>query len=239
MVESEVKIHIRLELDEGDKSKIRGQAKELSDSSRSPVVPDESGESPGGIFGGREDPGVKGFQGRKGLGGGVTKPRDSKSNQPVQRSTFADDTKRSLAEKLGLDDFQAKNVLDFAANPAGAITKQFSKIANSIPVIAAITSAVTSVLAAPEIFKGIVQTLTQRGGPMSKFFKREIEKERNPFRSREQQKLIKIGESQIITTQARGFSNAGGGLLTSNTLSQVRANGISDIGLRDKAGGLF
>jgi len=245
LAESEVKIRVRLELDEGDKSAIRSKAKAIKDIGSSPVQSPQEENFRGGIFGDIEDTGVKGFEKRQSISGGVKPFKDKTSNQAIQRTSVIDSlreeikgNKNNIAEVLGLENFQAKNILEFAGNPKGSFLNIFSSVANSIPVVAAITSGITSVLAAPEIFQGLVKKLTQRGGPMSRFFQREITRERNPFRSRQQQKLLQIGESQIITTQARGFSGAGV-RLTSNTLSQVRANGISDIGLRDKAGGLF
>ena len=69
-------------------------------------------------------------------------------------------------------------------------------------------------------------------------FKRDILNEVNPYLTREQQQLRRLGEDQVIFSQNQGFSNAGG-ILSTNTLSQVRANGISDIGLRDKAMGVY
>jgi len=68
-------------------------------------------------------------------------------------------------------------------------------------------------------------------------FKREVLKELNPFLTREQQQQRRLGETRVIATQIGGFGNTGG-LLTTNTLSQVKANGISDIGLRDKSLGV-
>lgn len=246
MVESEVKIRVRLEMDEGDKSAIRNQAKAIKETGTAPIQNnDEPQEFRGGIFGDTQEPDVKGFEKRQAIGGAVKGFKDKTSKQATQRTSVIDDLKEeikgnenNIASVLGLENFEAKNILEFAGNPQGSFLKIFSSVGKAIPVIGAITSAVTAALAAPEIFKGLVEKLTQRGGPMSRFFQREILRERNPFRSRQQQKLIQIGESQIITTQARGFSNSGSNL-TSNTLSQVRANGISDIGLRDKAEGLF
>lgn len=246
MVEKDVTIKVKLEVDDGSKQAVRNQAQAIRDTGNAPIQTGTSQEFRGGIFGDIEDPDVKGFQKRQSIGGGVKSFKDKTSKQATQRTNVIDDLKEdikgnqnNIAEVLGLQNFEAKNILEYANDPKGSFLKTFQSVGQAIPVIGAISAAVTSALAIPEVVKSLIDKLTQRGGPFSRFFQREILREQNPFRSREQQKLIQIGESQIITTQVRGFSSGGGSQLTSNTLAQVRANGISDIGLRDKAEGLF
>ena len=111
------------------------------------------------------------------------------------------------------------------------MVKQFMKF---IPHVALIIMAVEII---PLITKAIIDQLTKAGSPFDKRFKRIIAKERNAFFSREEQRKRQLGLSPVIITSAQGFSNLGG-MATTYTLKQVKDAGISQIGLRDKAGGL-
>ena len=126
------------------------------------------------------------------------------------------------------------------SNPMGAMqgifqnlgfVKQFAKM---IPHVALLIMAIEFV---PMVIKQIIEQLTKAGSPFDKRFKRIIAKERNAFFSREEQRKRQLGLSPVIITSAQGFSNLGG-MATTYTLKQVRDAGISQIGLRDKAGGL-
>ena len=126
------------------------------------------------------------------------------------------------------------------SNPMGAMqgifqnlgfVKQFAKM---IPHVALLIMAIEIV---PMVIKQIIEQLTKAGSPFDKRFKRIIAKERNAFFSREEQRKRQLGLSPVIITSAQGFSNLGG-MATTYTLKQVKDAGISQIGLRDKAGGL-
>jgi len=118
----------------------------------------------------------------------------------------------------------------YARNPTGALVGLLS----AVPVVGAIVSIITFAITLPEIANQIINILKDHR--FLGVFKRDILNERNGFLTREQQQLRRLGETQVIISQNQGFSNAGG-ILSTNTLSQVRANGISDIGLRDKTMG--
>ena len=127
-----------------------------------------------------------------------------------------------------------------ASNPMGAMqgifknlgfVKQFAKM---IPHVALVIMAIEII---PMVIKGILDQLTKAASPFDKRFKRIIAKERNAFFSREEQRKRQLGLSPVIITSAQGFSNLGG-MATTYTLKQVKDAGISQIGLRDKAGGL-
>ena len=127
-----------------------------------------------------------------------------------------------------------------ASNPMGAMQGIFNSLgfvknfAKMIPHVALVIMAVEII---PMVIKGILDQLTKAGSPFDKRFKRIIAKERNAFFSREEQRKRQLGLSPVIITSAQGFSNLGG-MATTYTLKQVKDAGISQIGLRDKAGGL-
>ena len=127
-----------------------------------------------------------------------------------------------------------------ASNPMGAMQGIFNSLgfvknfAKMIPHVALVVMAVEII---PMVIKGILDQLTKAGSPFDKRFKRIIAKERNAFFSREEQRKRQLGLSPVIITSAQGFSNLGG-MATTYTLKQVKDAGISQIGLRDKAGGL-
>ena len=126
------------------------------------------------------------------------------------------------------------------SNPMGAMQGIFNSLgfvknfAKMIPHVALVVMAVEII---PMVIKGILDQLTKAGSPFDKRFKRIIAKERNAFFSREEQRKRQLGLSPVIITSAQGFSNLGG-MATTYTLKQVKDAGISQIGLRDKAGGL-
>ena len=240
MAESEVKIRIHLEIDESDKSAVRNHAKAIHETGTAPIQ-QETQEQGFGIFAGeRIDPGVVGFEKRQ---KNIRTPfKDTKSKAPFQRSdpfselknrvdgieeTFS--TPDALKEALGIDPTDFKNLLNIARNPQGFLLRFLSVAGLPLAVI-------TTIISSPQLIGQLIDFLTQRGGPFDKFFKRRLDEEQNPFLSREQQKLRQIGEQGVIFSQFQGFGNTNNHL-TTNTLAQVRANGISDIGLRDKAGG--
>ena len=127
-----------------------------------------------------------------------------------------------------------------AKNPMGAMQGIFNSLgfvknfAKMIPHVALVLMAIEII---PMVVKGILEQLTKAGSPFDKRFKRIIAKERNAFFSREEQRKRQLGLSPVIITSAQGFSNLGG-MATTYTLKQVKDAGISQIGLRDKAGGL-
>ena len=127
-----------------------------------------------------------------------------------------------------------------ASNPMGAMQGIFNSLgfvknfAKMIPHVALVLMAIEII---PMVVKGILEQLTKAGSPFDKRFKRIIAKERNAFFSREEQRKRQLGLSPVIITSAQGFSNLGG-MATTYTLKQVKDAGISQIGLRDKAGGL-
>ena len=247
MVESEVKIKVRLELDESDRSLIRNQAKAIKDTGSSPIQNgQESSEFKGGIFGDTEDPDVKGFEKRQSISGGVQRLRDRTSNAPVDlKSAFEIATEQATENEKAIQEQQKevirerKELGQLLTNPKAAIEERIKSAFTNIPFITPLIVAlpiITALLKAPDMIQGLVTLL--KDNRVLGVFKRDVLNERNPFLSREQQRARQIGETSALFTNTSGFTTSNGNL-TSNSLAQVRANGISDIGLRDKTGGLF
>lgn len=120
--------------------------------------------------------------------------------------------------------------MGYAKDPVGAIVG----ILSAVPVVGAIVSIMMFAFSLPVMVNQVATLLKDKR--LIGVFKREILNERNAFLTREQQQLRRLGETQVIFSQSQGFNNSGG-ILSTNNLSQVKANGISDIGLRDKAMG--
>lgn len=246
MVESEVKIKVRLELDESDKTQIRNQAKALKETGSAPISGTQGDNFRGGIFGDVEDTGVKGFQKRKALGGGVQRLRDRTSKAPVDlKNAFeiateqAEDNAQAIDEQAKLLSEERKELGQLLTNPQAAIQDRIKEAFTNMPFITPILTAfpiITAILAAPQMIDGLVKLL--KDNRVLGVFKRDVLNERNPFLSREQQRARLIGETHATFSNTSGFTPSNGNL-TSNSLAQIRANRISDIGLRDKSGGLF
>jgi len=132
-----------------------------------------------------------------------------------------------------LDKSSISKIIGLVRNPESILTSILSSTSMFLPLVGILTA----VLTAPQMINGFVKMLKDRR--IIGVFKREILNERNPFLTREQQRLRGLGENQVIISQNKGYINRTGGLFQTNTLSQVRANGISDIGIRDKANGLW
>lgn len=228
--EEDVKITIHLELDESDKSAIRNQAKAIKETGVAPITTESQNF---GIFGNTAEAGeikssrspFKDITSRALFA--RTDPFHELKNKIENLEEKTDP--ESLKHLIGFDPTEFKTLLYMARNPAGFLLQFISTV--GLPI-----SVVTAIISSPQMVQRLVDFLTARGGPFDKYFKRQLQNEQNPFLSREQQKLVQIGEQQVIFSQFQGFGNSNG-YLTSNTLAQVRANGISDIGLRDKAGG--
>lgn len=243
MVETEVKIRVRLELDESDKSAIRNTAKAIKDTGTAPVTTVRTEDSGSGIFfQGREDPGIKGFEKRQTIGGGVERLRDRTSKQAIQQNNILQQIKineerTKFIEKQQLE--QEQKLRDIITNPAGFVQGQIFDFFKHSPFVTSIFQSVpilAAILAAPQSIQAFVNFL--KDSRIIGVFKRDVLNERNPFLSREQQRARQIGDHAVIFSNTHGFASSNSNL-TTNTLSQVRANGISDIGLRDKSGGLF
>ena len=136
----------------------------------------------------------------------------------------------------------ASNPMDFAKDmfgESGMIGKQLMKflpkmLVKAIPFVGWALMAIEIV---PIIIKEVTKFLTSVGSPFDKRFKREIKKEVNGFFTREEQQKRRLGLDPVIMTTTGGFRN-NGGLLTVNTLNQVRETGVATIGLQDKAMGV-
>lgn len=153
---------------------------------------------------------------------------------PEEGQVIEGEIKGDKLDKLNkLDVGAIGNIINMARNPIGAITS----VLQSVPMLGPLIAVVTTVLALPQMINAFIRILKDRR--IIGVFKREILNEVNPFLTREQQRLRGLGENQVIITQTKGFINKSGGVFTTNTLSQVRADGISDIGIRDKARGLW
>lgn len=242
MVESEVKVKVRLEIDESDKSALRQQAAAIQQTGGAPIQGHVSDEFRGGIFGDTEDPEVKGFQKRKAIGGGVQRLRDTTSKQAIDRKNIAEELADQERRQKFLENKQREqeaNIRELITNPAGFIQGQIFDFFKQSPFVTAIFSSlpiITAIFAAPHAVDGFIQML--KDTRVIGVFRRDLLNERNPFLTRDQQRARQIGEASVIFTNTSGYTPTNGNL-TTNTLSQVKANGISDIGLRDKALGGF
>lgn len=244
MVESEVKIRVRLELDEGDKSAIRNQAKAIKDTGSAPIQSSSAGSEPfrGGIFGDTQDPEVKGFEKRQSIGGGVERQRDRTSKAAIDlRSEFqkVKDEQKILKEQNKFMQSQLNDFSNAISNPQGLLQdKIFERIGRNptgaealklIPIIGV-------ALSTPEILNKLFQLLIAPGGPFDRRLKIILADQEEQFISRLDQKRRQIGLDQVVIAQG-GFGNSGG-RLTVNTLNQVKATGTSDIGLNEATIGL-
>ena len=111
--------------------------------------------------------------------------------------------------------------MGYAKDPVGAIVG----ILSAVPVVGAIVSIMMFAFSLPVMVNQVATLLKDKR--LIGVFKREILNERNAFLTREQQQLRRLGETQVIFSQSNGFSNSGG-ILSTNNLSQVKANGISE-----------
>ena len=245
LVETDVKIKVRLELDSGDSQKIKNQAQAIKDTGKSPTNPSIESEDGfrGGIFGGIEDPGVKGFEKRQSVSGGVSGQTDKRSktafNRTLEFEKFKQD-QEAIKQELERQKQQEGEIRQLISNPTGFVTdKIFDFFRNLSPFTTAAFSFIpfiAAAIAAPQVTQALINFLKDRR--VIGVFRREILNEANPFLSRKQQRDRSLGVDAVRLDQNSGFTNSGGNL-SSNTLAHVRANGISDIGLRDRASGLF
>lgn len=124
---------------------------------------------------------------------------------------------------------KAQNLLDYVTSPEDKLASMMGRAG---PVGAAIASAIVVIFKSEQISDEIITLLTAPGSPLDRRLKIFVEEGMNAFFDRMEQRRRQIGKDQVILSQVNGFGNSGG-LLTSNTLSEVRDDGISRIGLNE------
>ena len=139
---------------------------------------------------------------------------------------------------LGKAQQAGSSPMGFISNMAGNLGQNLGFVSHFAKAIPYVGLAIMAMEIIPIVIKSIIDQLTKAGSPFDKRFKRILADERNAFFSREEQRKRQIGLSPVIMTSITGFRNIGG-VATTHTLKQVRdQQGITAIGLRDKAGGL-
>jgi len=240
LVEKDITVKVRLEVDEGSKQAVQNKAQAIRETGQSPIQSEDDQQGFGIFAGERVDPEIKGFQKRK---TNIRTPfKDTTSAAPFQRSSpFGElvnrldgiedtiSTPEKMQKLLGVDPTNFSSLLNIGRNPGGFLLQILGTV--GLPL-----AFVTALIKSPQMVQGFINIL--KDSRIIGVFKRDVLNERNPFLSREQQRARQIAETSVIFSNTNGFTQSNGNL-TTNTLSQVRANGISDIGLRDRSGGLF
>jgi len=160
--------------------------------------------------------------------------RDTSKAQNSQTSSQLNDIQRELAE-------QKKQILETVKNlrgvsdPESFLTDKLLTQLKTIPLASAVLAFSPIIIAAmssPMVIDTIVSILTAPGGPFDKKLKIIIDNNIEQFFSREDQKRRQLGLDQVVYTQFEGYGNAKG-RLTTNTLNQKKATGITELGLNE------
>ena len=245
---NDIHVRIRLNIPEEDKQKIRQEAQALRDTGGAPISIQPIEEGSGIFFEGRADPGIKGFQGRKGIGGGVQQLRDRSSRQAVRRgnpldalSDQIDEIQSSVAAMQNIFSKHIPSVIQgsqLLTNPGNFVgDKLLGMLRGAGPYGIAAVGAITAIVTLPDVIASIIKVLAAKGGPLNRDWRRFIQDEIEIGLTREQQKRRDLGLDQVIITQQKGFvpvNNA----LTANNLYRVDEIRISRIGNEEKAYGV-
>lgn len=245
---NDINVKIRLNIPEEDKQKIRQEAQALRDTGVAPIESTPADEGFGIFFEGRVDPGIKGFQGRKAIGGGVPQQRDRTSKQAVKRGNAIDALSDQIDEisssVAAMENIFSKHIpsliqgSQLLTSPANFIgDKVLRMLSGAGPYGIAAVGAITAIITLPEVIASIIKILAVKGGPLNRDWRRFIQDEISIGLTREQQKRRDLGLDQIIITQQRGFVPVNGAL-TANNLYRVDELRISRIGNEDKAYGV-
>ncbi len=181
--------------------KAKKDAKELKEQTTKAPIQIEQKEERGGIFGGREDPGVRGFQKRKrGLSPLKDKTskaaivRDTSFNTAVQRAIEKNKIQDTMSRDLGLG--QANNILAFGKDPKSVVLGLLKG-----------AGALALIIKAPEFAEALAAELQKKGGFLDRFFEDAIDTRFDALRDRTQQQRILAGFDQLIITQGDGTLN--------------------------------
>lgn len=123
------------------------------------------------------------------------------------------------------------------ASPQGAAGEQvLSLLTRGGPYGAAIAAAIGAIVAAPEVAKQLIQTLSQKGLPLNRDWHRSIEDEVNALFDVEEKKRRLIGLDSFVVTQQNAYRPSDGA--TSHSLENRDEIIISKIGQAEKAVGV-
>ena len=217
----------------------------------SPVAPPTESGREGGIFG-RVDPGVKGFQKRKGIRGGVERQRDDRSKAPYQAEKFNNKISR-LEKQIKNNTVSSKAIEGIIKNHMSAFVKGSSVLANpqefvgtnilkilggTGPYGAFVVSAITAIATAPAVAVEIIKLLSEKGLPLNRDWVRLIEDEVNGLFSVEEKKRRLLGIDSYIVTQTDRYQPDSGSS-TSNSYENRDEIIISKFGQAEKAVGII
>ena len=217
-------------------------------SSSSPVAPPPDRRT-GGIYG-RTDPGVKGFQGRKGIRGGITKPRNDRERAPHQPEYFRDMIAR-IEKNIHTNTISSGAIEKLIKNHMGEFVRGSQILGNPQefvghellrgikgigPYGGPIVAGIIAILAIPEVTAKIIKILSQKGLPLNRDWKRIIEDEVNSLLSIEGKKKRLLGIDSYIVSQTNRYQPESGST-TYNSLENRDEVIISKIGLAEKAVG--
>ena len=135
--------------------------------------------------------------------------------------------------QLGVGPAEMTNIMNFARNP----TTQLLGVMKGAAFLGPFAAVVVAVLAFPAVMDKLIDLLTMPGGPFDKRLRIDFTKDMNSFFTRMEQRRRGIGLDQVVSTQFKGFGNMGG-MLTQNTLNEVKATGISRLGVHEQSIGL-
>ena len=228
------------------------KGKNLVVTSRSPISPPPETQNRGGIFGGRTDPPVKGFQKRKGIRGGVERQRDDRSKSPIQAEKF-NDMIAKLENKIesnyissraaeGIIKNHMGNLVKGSAilsNPQGFIGNSFVRMLSGAgPHGALVVAAITAPFLIQKVSEEVIKTLAQKGLPLNRDWRREIEEEVNGLFSIEDKKKRLLGIDSYIVTQTDRYQPDSGSQ-TVNSYENRDEVIISKLGNYEKAIGVI
>ena len=217
----------------------------------SPVTPPTESGREGGIFG-RVDPGVKGFQKRKGIRGGVERQRDDRSKAPYQAEKFNEQISR-LEKQIKNNTVSSEAIEGIIKNHMSAFVKGSSVLANpqefvgtnilkilggTGPYGAFVVSAITAIATAPAVAVEIIKLLSEKGLPLNRDWVRLIEDEVNGLFSVEEKKRRLLGIDSYIVTQTDRYQPDSGSS-TSNSYENRDEIIISKFGQAEKAVGII
>ena len=250
-VKKEKSAALKSETSEEVKKETKIKRKKLKlTSSSSPIAPSSEQRQGGGIYG-RVDPGVKGFKGRKGIGGGVQKQRDDRSKAAHSQKFFRDmigdiekGIKKNTISSKAIEEIIQNHMASFVkgsqllSNPHGFIGEELLKNMKGIGAYGGpIVAAIIAIIAAPEVAKTFIKVLSQKGLLLNRDWERIIENEINGLFNIEEKKKRLLGIDGFVITQTDRYQPESGST-TYNSLENKDEVIISKIGLAEKAVGI-
>lgn len=186
--------------------------------------------------------------------GGATDRPDFFGEAAQQKIQEIEDKVKEIEETFGGLDINAENLTDFinkldkqglneltqfAKNPQGFLEHGLIRlIGKAGPYGALVLAIITAILAGPQLYKAMVETLAVKGGPLNQDFRYSLDEQENQQFDRMTQYSRLVGDDPVIRVSTKGYI-VGDADFVGNSLIDAPLARTARIGLRESSLGVI